>query len=382
MPLLAVLLVLLGDVPVPGGLVSVVEGTRLRVLPSAAARSLAVVDAPQTLEVLEVEDGWVRVRYGSFSGWLKPEGDGGEPGQPERRESRDEGRLGRALRAFPRPVVPRPFGPFELYTDVASARVLSLLERTASGLPGVHSERYGVRPVPSDGRDAVVLFARTPDYEALVAGEEPLARTGPRGHAGRGVAVLSVVAGGVDEARGLLVHEVAHLQNRRTLGQLLPPWLEEGIAEDLAICRFGPDGRVLPDTLRVEVERTRERTGESARSRLRVVTRQSGPLVSVAALAEKARRKELPPLATLLSMPADEFVSKAERGLSYPMAALFIRFLLADGLPGSRDAFRLFLGGVATGESPSHLRLLESLGTDLPTLDAAFRKRLAALPAR
>lgn len=382
MRLLAVLLVLLGEPPVPGGLVSVVEGTRVRAQPSATARSLTVVDAPQTLEVLEVKDGWVRVRFGSFSGWLRPEGDGGEPGQPERPASRDEGRLGRAVKAFPRPVVPRPFGPFELHSDVASARVLSLLERTASGLPAVYSVRYGVRPVPVDGRDAIVLFARTSDYEALVAGEEPLARTGPRGHAGRGVAVLSVASEGVDGTRGLLVHEIAHLLNRRALGQLLPPWLEEGIAEDLAICRFGPDGSVLPDTVRVEVERTRERTADSGRSRLREVVRQSGPLVSVAALAAKARRDELPPLATLLTMPADEFVSKEERGRSYPMAALFVRFLLSDGLPGSRDAFRGFLDGVAKGESPSHLRLLQSLGTDLPALDAAFRKRLSALPAR
>lgn len=379
---LLALLALLGDAPVPGGLVNVAEGVRVRVLPSATARSLTVVDAPQALEALEVRDGWVRVRYGSFTGWLRPEGDGGEPGRPERPAGLDEGRLGRALKAFPRPVAARPFGPFDLYTDVASARLLSLLERTASGLAAVHAERYGVRTATEGGRDAIVLFERTSDYEALVAGEEPLARTGPRGHAGRGVAVLSVAAEGLDETRGLLVHEVAHLLNRRTLGQLLPPWLEEGIAEDLALCRFAPDGRVLPDTVRVEVERSRERTTEPGRSRVREITRQRGPLVPIAALAEKARRGGLPSLAALLSMPPDEFVSREERGRSYPMAALFVRFLLSGGLPGSRDAFRGFLGGVAMGESPSHLRLLESLGVELAALDAGFGRWVERLPSR
>lgn len=376
------LLALLSDPPVPGGFVEVAEGVRLRVQPSAASRALVVVDAAQELQVLEAKGGWVRVRYASYSGWLKPEGDDGELGPVERLPERDDERLQQAVNALPkktREVRPRPFGPYILYTDVAAPGALALLERTAASLASIYSDRYGARPVESDTPDALVLFEKATGYATLAAGDERLARIGPKGHASTGFAVLALSLDGIDESRGLLTHELTHLLNRRALGGLLPAWLEEGLATDLAMCRFGPDGRPVPDSLR---DRVRISRGTSRGSPVREFVWHKGPLASVQNLAGRARRGELLPPSALLPLRYETFITAGERrDDNYTTAALLIRFLLADGLPGSRNAFRGFLESVSRGESPSHERLLRSLGTEGRSLDERYRKWLVALPA-
>lgn len=360
---------------------AVPEGTPLRASPDARAAALATVDAAIELPVLETRGEWTRVRYAGLVGWVRPgrPGPGALPDEaPEPPPAPPAGDAG--SREAPRPEVlaalearlgppaaalPR-LGPWTLYTDLDDDGLLGFLDRLAADLPNLYRERYGLDPGPAGG-EAVVLFAREADYRAFAEEAGGLVGIGEGGHTAPGLAAL--YAGGRDrsELASLLVHELTHLLNARALGPRTPPWLEEGLANDLAYSEIGRTGRLEPGTVGGREQRQlRTETGRGTSFR----TSWDGGKGAVVSLSRSLRRGELPPVEVLVHMSWRELVDPAHRSLRYAQSTFWARYLL-DREP---DPFRRYLWHFAAGGSDDPRLLIDALGGEWAAVDDGFRR--------
>jgi hypothetical protein len=248
-------------------------------------------------------------------------------------------------------------GPYPLYTDSPDAGVLLLLDRAAGGLEDAYRERYGLSPIGQPA-EAVVLFSSRAGYDRLL--EEAGGPRAGSGHVLGGVVALWREGRELEEVRSTLIHELVHLLNRRAIGPALPPWLDEGLAVDLAQSDIGPGGRLVPGTL---AELTR---------RTPVYVERFGGAASLEHLRQAAARGELPSLAALTA-GHDGFAGIDPPHLAYSEAGFLVRYLLA----GEHAApFRGFLAAVAEGGDPGGDGLLRALGSDWAGLEEGFRRWL------
>lgn len=249
-------------------------------------------------------------------------------------------------------------GPYTLLHDDRSRAPLTRWSDLAAALEPGYATRYGVTPI---GRPAetVAIFAREVDYRALQEADDRLAGLDASGHASAGLAALWTEGHSATESEATLVHELGHFLQRRALGPALPPWLDEGLAEDLAQTPF-ENGALQIGGVRVDIER----------DGLRVVVR--GGLAALDEVDRAALEGRLPSLERLVALDWREFVG-ARAKLHYGEALWFVRFLLDEVDPARAAAFRGYLAGVARGERADGDRLLGALGEEWPTLDAEFR---------
>jgi hypothetical protein len=279
------------------------------------------------------------------------------PTRPVPARSPDEQRLAQARRLLGDGAAGR-LGPYLLWTDVRDAERLAFLDRVAARFEESHRGRYGRAPVGSPA-EAVVLFAEEADYRTFQEQEEGLARRDARGHSSRGIVALWDGGRPRIDLAATLVHELAHLVNRRALGPLLPSWLDEGIADDLAQSELDEEGRIRPGTL----SGVRVKAGRSYRV--------FGAQAMLLALAQEIEQDRLPPLPRLLDLSWDEFLG-SEGGLHYIHAAFWIRYLL-DGEGGAHaPAFHAFLDAVAAGGPATGEALRERLGRPWEELEKGF----------
>ncbi len=155
-----------------------------------------------------------------------------------------------------------------------------------------------------------------------------------------------------------------HLLNRRFLGPALPPWLDEGLAEELAMSRIASDGTLDPDSL----GRWEEGSG-----RARVL---GGGEVLLADLRRRLRRGELPRFEQLVQLDQAGFQTEDRFQLHYSLSAFWVRYLLSGEGPAGGAAFRSFLTAVAAGEPLDAELLLGRLGTAWRELETGFRRWL------
>ncbi len=132
-----------------------------------------------------------------------------------------------------------------------------------------------------------------------------------------------------------LLHELAHLLGRRALGPALPPWLDEGMSDDLAYSIVDGSGRLLLGTI------SGVRIDTDGGFELR------GGLASLKISADETERQILP---ALLDLSWSEFAVDGPVGRNYARAAFLVRCLLADRCgPASSEAFRDYLSGISEG---------------------------------
>lgn len=351
-----------GDPMAPAGgpaHVWVAAGEPLRAAPEEGAAARGRIERFQFLPVHERRGEWVRVTAPAGEGWVRPfRGRDGAAGEPP---------LGRD------PLPPRPLpgreadprllalavaqlgvdgpagrlGPYPLYTDAPRSRLL-VLDRLAAAVEPAYRARYGRRPVGAP-RESVVLFAREPDYRRFQEADGHLAGLAAAGHTGGGVVAL-YLGDATGEAAATLVHELAHLLNRRALGPALPPWLDEGIADDLAGSAIAADGGL--DTGRI---------GGSVRvSPGRLEMR--GAVAALRHLDEALATGRAVPLARLTAMDWEELVRSEASQLHYAEASFLVRYLLDGGDPALAAGFRRFLERVAAGRPASGEALRAELG--------------------
>lgn len=370
------------DLPEPR--LEVAEGTPLHELPDARSAALAVVDAPSELPLLERREAWALVRYGALKGWVllprrtqAPDAAAALPAPPA-----DPEILARALAALPGEHPRRELGPYALYTDLADARVLRRLSTVASGLEATYRSRYGLDPGSAAGQ-AVVLFSREADYRAFASGDLAYAGLGERGQAGFGVAALFAGESKEWQVRSLLVHELTHLINGRALGPRTPPWLEEGLAEDLAESGVNAAGRLVPGSLGGERSISAIPTRRTTRGdvvQLTVTT--EGAYSALERLRRSLDRGQLLPVATLAGLSWRQIVDPGLRETAYAEAAFFVRYLLDDGDESLAAGFRRYLASIAAGGEGGPEDLRASLGRSWEDLDSGFGRWLRALALR
>lgn len=308
---------------------------------------------------------------GGVSAEEPPLGRAAEPTLPLPGRPADLGRLARALGRLGDGALDRRAGPYRLVTDVADAALLARADRLASGLEPLFVARYGLAAV-GEARETIVLFADEAAYRAEQAAERELAPVAAAtGHAGHGLVLLYRGGRHADEVLGTLAHELAHLLTRRAIGPALPPWLDEGIADDLGASRIDDAGNLLPDTFS-RVVRSRGREVEI-----------SGGEAGLRRLMSALRAPDPPRVESLLERDWGSFVAAPGAELAYAHATCLVRFLLAD--PELGGPFRGFLARVAAGAPATSGALLGALGRSAGELDRGLRawvfQRAAGLAA-
>ncbi len=352
----------------------VVAGTRLLAEPRAGAAALAEVDVIANLELLERRGPWHRVRFGGRSGWVRLEARaeaapslGVEPRAPRPLPGRppDPERLAHARSLFAAPVLEGRLGAYGLLTDAGESPVLGALATMAADLEAVYERRYGARPVCC-AREVVLLYARRESYLELQSSNEKLAELATEGLSGFGLVATYLEGRSAPEVAATVAHELAHLLNRRALGPALPPWLDEGIADDLAYSSLGADGRLLPGTL----------GGVEIREGNRIEWR--GGRAAVVTVRRALDDRDLPELSTLLGLDWEGFVGGPRSQLHYAQSAFLVRFALDPGRPRLGAGFRAFLAAVAAGGPATPEALYEQLGLGPAALETGWREWLAA----
>ena len=358
------------------GRVWVAAGTELREKPDPAS---AVVGAPvglRAMTLLERRGDWRRVSQpglgGSLTeGWVRA----GELQEPSREELWQPEPvlplaavapvpeiLAQARELMGADVREAPCGPFRLITDRDGALV-ERCPRLAGQLDGLYAARTGLAPAGRPA-EAILLFDSPGAYLIFRARASPDSRRHAFAAPARGF--VAVAAGGreLEQVQATVVHELVHLLNRRFLGPALPPWLDEGLAEELAMSRIAEDGTLTPDSL------GRWAAG-SGRARL-----MGGGQVVLSELRDRLRRGELPTLERLVALDRHAFQDPGRFQIHYSLSAFWVRSLLDGETPAGAAGFRSFLAAVAAGERLDEDLLLSSLGAGWPELETRFRSWL------
>ncbi|MEM7048494.1 MAG: hypothetical protein AAF604_02495 [Acidobacteriota bacterium] len=332
------------------------------------------IDAFQQVTVLERRGEWLRVRTDRRGeGWVRPVqraaagepplGNATEPPRPLPGQTPDPERLEAAMALLGVGGPAGEVGPYGLFTDVADAGLVTTFDRLAEGLDGAYRQRYGLTPRGS-AAEAVVFFESERSYRRFQNRERSLVDLPAGGHAGYGLVAFYRGDRRRDELLSTLAHEVGHLLNRRALGPALPPWLDEGLADDFGACRIDASGKLDPSTL----------GGSTVREGSMV--RYFGPPAALRLLTQFRDRGELLPLAELVGLDWEDFVRSDYRELYYSHSGFFVRYLL-EGRHG--PGFRTFLRQVAGGGAVGGGALTGSLGIDWSRLEAEFSTWLTEL---
>ncbi len=331
-------------------------GTPLLQSPSPRAPLVDLLPSDTELPVLERRGDWVAVRYRSMKVWFAVAAQPEIPGfelpplhDPERRLREARARLGVAERVH-------ALGPFTLYTDVEDEVLLERLAVASADLERAYAERYGLQPRLL-GNESVVLFREEEDYRRGEEAQPEIAVLDPHGYAGSTVALLSVGGRGAAALRQLLLHELTHLLNRRALARELPPWLEEGLAEDLSYLELDESGRLDPETLSgrgtfmgglrgrdLGSVRLGDASGTNAWG--------SSPRAALAWLLHSWNSTNRPSVETLIDLPWTAFVDPGYRAFHYAESGFLIRYLL-DDRSGLAPQLKALLGAIAAGEEPT-----------------------------
>lgn len=348
--------------------VMVRPGIPLLAEPRPGASRVFTPSKVAVLKVLDRRPGWVQVQYDEVTGWVPsrdwtgpepPLGSAPDLVRPLTGRGPDEQRLAWARARLAPPEVVGSVGPYLIYTDLRDPARLRFFDRAASGLEAVYRARYGVSPI-GDPAEAVVLFVRESDYRAFLAQATTVAELPASGHTGHGIVSLYDGRRPAGEVASTLVHELAHLLNRRAIGPGLPSWLEEGIADDLSLSQIDRSGKLLPGTL----------GGVTVRVGRRI--EMHGARAALQDLIQAAGEGRLRPLPQLLSLDWGDFV-RQNGELNYAQSSFFVRYLLQGEQGALAPGFRAFLQEVSNGKPPEPEALREKLGRSWPMLEAGFR---------
>lgn len=260
-------------------------------------------------------------------------------------------------------------GPWPALTDLDDGELREQLGGVAERIGRAYEERFGREPGEAvEGGEGVILFARESDYRTFEELGDGTPGLGLEGHAGGGLAVLFRGERPDDELAALLVHELTHLLHERAFGDRLPPWLEEGMAEDLALSRVTPEGEIELGSLGGVA--TVERRSSLGAERVRV----TGGTALLGRLARSLAEGRLLGLERVLTLSRGAFAQPEGRALRYAVSAFFVRFLLDR----HGEEFRAFLQTVALLRPASVRTLTDHLGQGLDELERRFHAWLRA----
>ena len=295
-----------------------------------------------------------------------PLGSAPVPAVPLPGRAADPGKLAEARSLFAAPPTEARLGRYPLLTDVDDRALLASMADAVEHIETIYRSRYGL-DLAGEAAETIVLYRSKKAYRVLQGRSERISGLESRGHAGWGLVVLYAGAADTTEVSGLttvLRHELGHVLNRRGLGPALPPWLDEGIADDLAAHEFGP----LREPRETPLETLRTVDGNRVEIR--------GALASLDLLAKTLAYDRAPLLATVLSFDWTSFMEEPQAQLHYAASAWLVRYLLDDP-SGLADEFHAFLEDVSRGARGEAAELEAALGRSCSELESGFRAYVA-----
>ncbi len=356
----------------------VLPGAVLRREPAASSPAVYEFDAVTTVIRLGRRGDWFLIRDRGSRGWVylegydeqggPPYGEAPEPTKALMPRSPDAASLAAARELLGERERVGSLGPYVAYSDLDESELWSYLDGLAAQVETLYSKRYGLEPLGNPAA-ALVVYRGELAYRLLEKRSPRIAGLHSTGHASRGVAVLFVGDRSLDEVGTTLVHELVHFLNRRAIGPALPPWIDEGLADDLATADVDAGGRIRPGEL----------SGDRSEAGGRLVI--DGALATLYRLRGAAAGGELLPFARLTSLQWEEFVRSQQRQLLYGTSAFWVRYLLDSGEPGLAAGFRRFLAAVGAGKPATPEMLRDYLGRDWAALDEGFLRWLETHPA-
>lgn len=352
------------------------RNTWLRHEPDPSAPTHYRLDSISVAVQLERRGQWYRVIHRGTEGWVylenydpnrnPPYGEAPEPPRPLAARTPDAEQLAMARRLLGKRERRGQLGPYALYTNVSDGALLDHLHAIALQVEPIFIARYGRRPLGSP-REAVVLYESDVAYRLLEHRSPRLTGLHSSGFNAAGLVVFFKGDRHPQEVGATFIHELVHLLNRRALGPALPPWLDEGLADDLSHLRVNADGTFEPEAL----------------AGMRIVG--DGKITILGALSalqilEDARSKgTLPSLEELTHLDWDAFVRSDRINLHYATSAFFVRYLLMAEDRRHAATFRAFLNEVAAGHSTHGEALRTQLGMGWSELDASFASWLTSV---
>lgn len=349
-------------------------GALLRERPEMSAPLVKRLDRYYVVPYLSRREDWVLVHVDGQRGWVRvgppletagpPLGERPSPPHPLAGRAAPSALLAAAAREMGAARRGQRVGPYPLLTDVREPGLIPAMDRLARQIEPLYRERYGLTPV-GQPRATVVLFAKKSAFDAFNRSDPRLRGLHPEGTEVPGLITLYAEGRSWTEIEATMVHEITHLLNRRAVGPALPPWLDEGMAEDLASSRITPvgtiDASVLAGMMTVD---GRRRTLRGARA-------------GVLMLAKQMRSGAAPNLARLTALDWVGFVAVPSAADHYREAGLLIRYLatgpaVAGQSQRPRNGLRNFLRGVARGGPATGDALLQSLGVSWSQLQSSF----------
>jgi hypothetical protein len=281
------------------------------------------------------------------------------PGRPA-----DPERLREARSIFTAPPIESALGRYPLLTDIDDRALLERLARVTDEIEPLYLARYGVAPV-GDPAETIVLYRSESSYRDLQGRSDRIRGLASRGHVGWGMVVLYADAGPVTGSLDIaLRHELGHVLNRRSLGPALPPWLDEGLADDFAAFELGPG--LAPRESSLQALRRVEGNRIDIWGALAGLDRLSRALASGA----------VDPLRAIFELDWRTFVDEPAGTVNYAASAWLVRYLL-DPLSGYDAAFRSFLRQVAQGGGVGVTDLAAALGSPWSEIERGWRRYVA-----
>lgn len=323
-----------------------------------AGRKLAVVPEGR-YPLIESRHPWVKIRYGELVGWVDLEA----PPQPL--EDPSEGRTDAAAEE-PSQLEPAPprdwetqveLGPYTLRSEIADPELIQVLRQVAEQHAGLYRDRFGSSVEASGGQ--IVVFAERPSFERYLEASGAGATTVHGNGTFHSPRTVALVRGDLKPSAlaAALAHELTHFLSWRLRrmaggGTELPWWLEEGMAEDLALARLDRSGRL--------------RLGPLGRHSLRY-----GKAVD-RILIEAERRLfhgVSPRLSDVQAWDSTTCCTGgADAGFNVLLSALWIRYLLDSE---RAEEFRVYLGQWLSGGRPGPLAA--ALGVEEAGIQSDFR---------
>lgn len=235
-------------------------------------------------------------------------------------------------------------GPYSLLEDMADPLLLETCNLLATELDDTYRQRLGVAPLREPAA-TILLFSHRNGYRDF-SEQQGIQASGYAAHTSpsQGYAAIWADSSRPDDFAKTLVHELAHLVNRRSLGGNLPRWLSEGLADALGDTATLEGIRPLTSFEGAE--------GQAERLRLAYETTRAGSLARLVALEPTA----------------------FDRGVvsyDYEQSTLLVRYLLLD--PNLAPRFKAFLAELATGAPYTPELLQRHLGLDWPALDGRLQ---------
>ena len=357
-------------------LIDVIAGSQLQLEPEDDSQVLTLLPEAR-LPLLESRGSWVQVRYGDRIGWIDLDAPPATMPLPVLVVPEAEPEVLRPkleMLSFGPLWTENDLGPYKLFSRVQEPALIDYLARVAAEHAQVYAERYGLASAElADGEvdGTVVLCASRHGFLEFQRsrGHNPLETRIEGYFHSPDIVVTYRGKSSRQQLAATHIHELTHLLNWRILSRWgradlpMPPWLEEGMAEDMSLSRIDRKGRLVAEPLGPTNLRYDRRLG--------VLLLEVEQKISFGGTA--------PSVPQLLAMDREAFMG-SDSELNYLMSALVVRYLLDDA--ELSIGFREFLAAVADGGSPDSEEMRLFLNTSWERLSQGFRGWLLIQQAR